>query len=166
MTNSTLNPNSNSENIFYNADSTRGANYFEIIKRSTSIINWLFLSILLFSGINFSMLYVWHFGNITDAISANNEDIRNFDKLYDKIKDKNGSKSFDNIEFLAWSDSGKKAAVVINSHEFEIKTTIKDTSKLKDSLNRAYIINYLEARINALNEIHNSGITSVMLIIN
>jgi hypothetical protein len=65
----------------------RGKLYFEILKKATSNINWLFLTLIIFTGVNFFMLYRWHCGNIKFAIKREqtNIDKKNFDMFYQKV---------------------------------------------------------------------------------
>ncbi len=58
----------NSNYEFKDVEQKRGKQYFDILFRSTNGLNWLFLTLIIFTGVNMFLLYSWHFGNIKYAI--------------------------------------------------------------------------------------------------
>lgn len=63
-------------------ESTRGRMYFDILFKSTSTLNWLFLTIIIFAGVNFFVLYTWHFGNLKYAIEREEVNLKKIDTLF------------------------------------------------------------------------------------
>jgi hypothetical protein len=156
-------------------DQKRGNNYFEILKRSTSLINWLFLAILLFAGINFSMLYVWYFGNVGNAVKGNFKNISNIDTLYEVIKNKNEIKNKNKnesvindikIHRLPRKDKSKIQidSLFINDGFGKniLLSSYKDTTPTLDSARKRFLIYYFSNRLNNLQEMETRGMISTI----
>ncbi|MFH1118864.1 MAG: hypothetical protein V1775_03520 [Bacteroidota bacterium] len=132
-----------SSNDYSTRSRGRGESYFDILRRGTIMINWLLLSIVIFTGVNFFLLYRWHMGNLKYAIyrEASNINSQNFDSFYQKVNSTNFFR---------------------NSVDLKIPDSIKDNANKKHMWKRAILSDIVKKRINKLEELKQEGSYSIL----
>lgn len=121
-----------------NLTKERGKAYFDILSRSTAIFNWLFLTLIVFTGIIFSVFYKTHFGVIDYAISFHNFNLENFDSYYEMVdKQKYREKIGDNNNSLS-------EMFLKNQLKSELEKKRSYFENIKSNDNNYYKIPFLE----------------------
>lgn len=126
--------NLNKNNIDFD-ENIRASNYFSILSKYSSQINWLILTILVLSGINIFLTYSWHFSNLDSAIELRNiyTQSKNISKLVKNNLNSNEIMSYrrELIENLKQSDFYMRKIL----HEVEYKYRFVDLTNNNDDFN-------------------------------
>ncbi len=100
-----------------------GKSYLELLTRTSSTLNWLFLSILIFTGVNFALMYQDYFGALNSSIMAREENISK-EKIDEYINPDRFNRLYYQYNYEDSSNSAKKD--FIKSRELKTIENYKD----------------------------------------